>query len=874
MQNSRDKAGAAGALKKGVAALKAELAEGGAKDFHLRHSDFLDAYFVARLAEIWPKGSGAPEDKPFAVLAVGGYGRRELCPYSDVDILVVYERKIPTEALDLAQSLLVPLWDMGYDLGHGFRSIKDCVRLSKDDFQVMASLLDARLVAGNTKVFDLFGEKLQQAVRKKKKKFIAFLDHSGGPAQNTADDEGFLLEPDLKNGRGGLRDYHRILWLGRVRYGTGSIGGLLKRGKISEAQAQAILDLSGFLLGIRNRLHLIAGRRNDKLHFDYQKRLAEELGFEERDGSLPVERFLAALHRNMAGLHALLGSFRSQIEMEGEAGKVKSVRLAPGVVRRGSELAFDLPRDYPDEPMVLMNIFERSAETGLLLDWNARRLVSGHLYLVESSLSGSREAARAFQRILLSGWAFQTLEQMRETGFLGAFLPEFGRVQDLVQFDTYHLHPVGRHTLMAIGRLEGLDRDEDVRFSPVWRRVKDRLRLIWAAFFHDIGKGLGGGHGDKGAAIARRSLVPFELPEEAVQDVEFLVREHLLMPETAERRDLDDESQVASVAGVIGGLERLDMLYLLTYADARATGPKAWSDWRASLVTELYDKVRRILEQGALASPHAVQKALRTRDALRRKARDLMDPETLENYLEKMPARYALTMEPDEIFGHLELAARLEGALEEDSRRKPSDKAGKGVIIFETEPKGEAGRWRMTLAAKDSPALFSTICGVMALHDMNIVFAECFLWGDGTVIDRFTVTDLPEFLSPEDAWDRVGYSVRAALTGKLSLDYRLDEKRKSPLTRKSLTIEPDVSLDNKTSDFYTLIEIRAPDRVGLLYDVSHAMLDLGLVIHLSKIATYGDQVQDVFYVRDSLGRKIEKEQIPDIKSALLRSLSF
>lgn len=866
--------GVAAALKSKRRALLDELSEGRADDFHQRHSDILDEYFRLRLSEIWPGESGRPEEKPFTVLAVGGYGRREVCPHSDVDILVAYRKKIPTEALDLAQSLLVPLWDMGYDLGHGFRSFKDCVRLAKEDFQVMASLLDARPVAGNPEVHSEFVRKIDQAVvRKKKIDFTAYLDQDGGPASDRADDEGSLLEPDLKNGRGGLRDYHRILWLGRVHYGEGTIDGMLKAGRLSEAEAQGLADLSGFLLGVRNRLHLIAGRRNDRLHFAHQKELAEDLGYEEKDGSLPVERFLASLHRAMAGLHALYRSFRAQIDAEASGAVAGREEVSPGIVKTGAELDFDLPRGYPDDPLVLMQIFEESAKTGLPLKWSARRIISGHLYLVESGLSVLPAAAKAFQRILTSGRAFQTLEQMRETGFLGVFLPEFGRVQDLVQFDTYHLHPVGRHTLMSLGYLEGLSGDRDPRFSPVWERLEDKLTLMWAAFFHDIGKGLGGGHGEKGADIARRSLQPFRLAEDSLQDVEFLVREHLLMPETAEKRDLDDESQVASVAGAIGSIRRLDMLYLLTYADARATGPNAWNDWKAKLIAELYDKVRRIMEQGALAGPHAVQRSLKTRDELRRMASELMPPEKLAAGMDRMPARYFLTMEPGDILRHLELAGKLEEALEEDRRRKPAGVAGKGVVILDAEP-GASGSWVVTVAARYSPELFSTITGILALHDINILFAECFLWRDGTAIDRFTVADLPEYLSPEETWERVGYSARAALTGRLSLEYRLGEKRRSPLAKKSLATEPAVDLDNKASDFYTLIEVKAADRIGLLHDISLAMQQLDLVIHLSKVATYGDQVRDVFYVRDSLGRKVEDgHRAAEIKSVLAGSLS-
>jgi len=849
--------------------------ESGGSPFHVEHAALVDRYFNSRLAEIWPKQSQPPHKQPLAVVAVGGYGRSELCPFSDIDILVVYEKKIPTEALDLAQSLLVPLWDLGYDLGHGFRSIKDCVRLAREDFQVMASLLDARLVAGNQRVFDTFEQKIDQAVIKRKKQaFIDYLDQAGGPRKDSAGDEGALLEPDLKNGRGALRDYHRILWLGRACFGAGTVEGLLGVGALTEAEAQAISDLSGFLLRVRTRLHLAAGRRNNRLHFEHQVRLARELGFEDRRDSPGVERFLASLNRAMAGLHALHRSFRARIAARERGGGIPPKRLAPGVVRLGDELAFDLPRDYPDDPMVLLHVFECAAQTGLPLAWAARGLVSAHLYMAKGLLQ-KPEALRAFTGILASGRAFATLEQMRETGLLGALIPEFARVQDLVQFDTYHLHPVGRHSLMAMGFLEELATNSDPHFGPLWRESSHKITLMWAALFHDMGKGLGGGHSQKGATLAQEFFASLEIDEKVAKDVAFLVREHLLLSEAAERRDLGDESQVASVAGIIGTPARLDMLYLLTYADAKATGPKAWNGWKAALVGELRGKVSRMLEQGALAGPQATQKALRARDVIRRMGKMLsMDPEHLERRLADMPARYALTMEPEAILGHFAMADRLDEALEEDRRRKPGHSAGQGILVLEAAPEPENGRYEITLAAKDKPGLFATFCGVLALHDINIDFAECFLWRDGTVIDRFVVSGLPEFLTPEDTWERVRYSARAALTGRLSLAFRLEEKRRSPLAGKSLDSEPRVTVDNESSDFYTLVEIEATDRIGLLYHIAETMAHMDISIHLAKIATYGHLVRDVFFVRDNLGRKIEdSDGVAAMKAALLPKLS-
>jgi [protein-PII] uridylyltransferase len=848
----------------------AGIENGAAQGVPVRLSDLGDAYFRERLTETWPGGSRDPGEGPFALVAVGGYGRRELCLHSDIDLLVIYPGRIPTEALDLAQSLLVPLWDLGLDLGHGFRSIKDCLKLARKDFQVLTSLLDARFVAGNQDVFEAFAEKFRQGVLLKKKREITdFLVRESRVAEDPFSLEADLLEPDLKSGRGGLRDFHRLLWLGKVHFGCGSPDELLKAGALSEAESETLTGHGGFLLQVRNHLHLLAGRKKDRLHFDHQKRIAERMGFRRSGEELGVERFLAVLHRTMAGLHALLRSFREETLGRGR-GRRTAELLGPGVLRVGGELEFDLPRDYPDDPGIMMRMFELSAKSGLPLSWKARKVVSGHLHLVQSSLADNFGAVESFERVLLSGGALATLEQMRETGFLGAFLPEFARIQDLVQFDTYHLYPVGKHTLMAVGMLEQLSHEEDPRLSPVWESIEDRLRVFWAVLFHDIGKGLGGGHSEKGAEIAARALQRIGKGERFVRDVEFLVREHLLLTGAATSADLGDESAVAQVAGRIGSRERLKMLYLLTYADCRATGPKAWSDWISSLVAELYHKVMRIFEQGALASPDALRRAMRTRDVLRAEGSRVMNGDRLERALENMPARYALTMRPFEILEHLELVVRLEEALAEDYRMKPGKSAGKGVFVYEVRHKQQGGQWEMVIAARDNPVLFQSIAGVFALLDMNILSAECFLWRDGIVVDRFTLSDLPDKLAPDELWERVGYTLRQALTGRLSLDYRLEEKRSSPLAPRSMPKNPEVSVDNTASDFFTLVSLKASDRIGLLYDAARAMHELGLAVHLAKIATYGDQVSDFFYVRDSLGQKLED---PELRKRVVNFLS-
>ena len=839
-------------------------------------SALVDDYFRARLGEVWPGGSQALDEAPFALVAVGGYGRRELCLRSDVDILILCRRKIPPQALDLAQSIFFPLWDMGLDLGHGFRTIKDCLALAKDDFQVLASLLDARHVAGNRDIFDEFAKRAADKVfAKRRHAFTDWLDSMAEERRVRFGDASALLEPDLKEGIGGLRDYHQVLWLGRLHHGVGDVEGLLRVGALTEAESGVLSDQADFLCRVRNFLHHHSGRHNDRLLFQHQVQVAADMGYEAAPDSLPVERFLTRLHREMVGLKAILGSFREGLRKASRRPSSPEP-LSPGVVRDGDQLRFDFPKAFPDPPLALLDIFVCSAGLGLPVAWSARRVASGHLFMVKERLRRSAKASALFMDLLGSGRSAEALRQMMETGVLGALLPEFGRVQDVVQFDTYHIYPVGPHSLHAVSALEslsGVGGQDDGRLPELWRDIRDRRVLVLSALLHDVGKGLGGGHSEKGAAMALELAGRLGLDADRAADVEFLVREHLLLAETATRRDLGDESVVAAAAGRIATPERLRMLYLLTWADARATGPAVWTPWMASLLSELFHKVDNIFRGSTLATPHAVQKIVRTRDALRQGRWEGLSSHEVETFLERMPARYFLTLEPEDIAGHMRMVGELWRAVEQDRRRRPGGKGGEGVVVVRARHRPESRSWVVALAALDIPGLFKTVTGVLALQDVNILSAECFVWRDSVVVDIFTVSDLPGHLEPNELWQRVELWVRSALTGRLDLDYRLSQKRDSILAPRSLPHPAKVQVSNEASDFYTVIEVGCSDRVGLLYDVAHVFLEHGVSVHLARIATFGDRVADAFYVRDAQGQKVEDpEAVEAVRRGLLAGL--
>lgn len=872
--------------------------------FERAHSDLVDAYLRDRLQELAAEAPDAVPDAPgnkapYAIVAVGGYGRRELCLHSDVDLLVVCEKNIPPQALDIAQPLFLTLWDQGYDLGHGFRTIRDCLDLAVTDFQVFASLLDVRFIAGDRKVWQALRQKLDTKIFPKKcKQFLHWLEEQQKIRGERFGQADAALEPQLKEGLGGLRDVHRLLWLARcldpAKYAVPCQGLRLLQDFFHDPEALSEFEKDvAFLLAVRNQLHRVSGRKNEKLHLDLQPPIAEALGFDTHGPALGVEAFLARLHRAMASVKATSqGVWRGYaLPLLRKGPEPEAWSVAPGVLsgEQGLDLTPEAVKALQEgrDPLVLLRLFAQCAVRDDDLSWQARTRVKAALEFADA-LVATPKAWEAFLEILGSGNAAKALGQMTEVGFLERFLPPFGAVRDLVQFDAFHTYPVGWHTIVTVKCLEDLPREAAgqgaVRLghlARLWGGLKDKRPLLLAALFHDLGKG-GGRHEEKGAHIARETLLAHGMPKELAETTAFLVRNHLLLMLTATRRDLGDESVVLECANKVGGLERLRMLYLLSYADARATGPKAWSDWTSRLLAELYDKTSNMIQEGRLVGPHAAHAILKTRDNVRgllRKNQTLrFSGEDVERWLEQMPPHYLMRVRAKDIVRHLELLRELGRQVEEEALRLGEARAGRGLAVLDPKPPqtdGDFDIWELAVAAKSQPGLFASIAGVLSLHDLNIFSADAFVWSNGDVVAVFRVSAPPDPLYADDFWARVRGALKFAMTGKLSLDYRLDRKRNSMLTPCSQ--QPgavSVNVDNESTDFYTIVEVLAWDRPGLLYEIAHTLQMLQIDVHMAKVATHKDQVADYFYVRDTDGQKIEDQaQLQELRQALLHHLS-
>jgi [protein-PII] uridylyltransferase len=837
--------------------------------FAWEHTHLVDRYFEERVTE------AGEQPFAFALTAVGGYGRGRLCPGSDVDILLILERRIPAAAEPFVKSLLFPLWDLGLDLGHGVRTVADCISLAGKDFQVLASLMDARPLAGDARVFDAFRTAFEaKSLRRKGRTFAESLrEHNRTRAVQYGDATG-MLEPELKNGLGGLRDGQQVFWLDRVLRALDAPPVFLPEelARLREDQA--------FLNRVRTALHLSAGRKNDRLFFDLQPPTARLMGFASLDASPEatgrgVEFFLSRLHQAMTRIKAM----RETLFQEG----FPRPRTAPlpatsirniGLDERG---VFFENRDRISPDNVL-GAFLESARSGLPLAWSARRLVRQDPERFASPLRDQGETLSTLVEIFTAPHSDAACDGLLETRLLPALLPEFGHVEHLIQFNDYHVHPVGRHTLAAIALLSGfrsMDRAREAGHAwaaEITARVTRYDRLILAGLFHDLGKGEPN-HSEAGAAIAARTLTRFGRDEQTIDEVAFLVRHHLLIPKAATRRDLSDEAVITEIASIAGTPERLDMLYLLSVADSMATGPRAWNAWSQSLFAELFLKVRRLLRHGPLAEPDAPRRIEAARTQVLAASPE-PEREFVDAALRAMPARAFLALTPDALARHIRLVRRLWDAVAEDRMRKPSTIGGKGVNLVEVEPGRASGTYRLTIAALDRPGLFATMAGALSLHGLNILGADLFTWTDDTAVDVFTVSAPPDNLFIDEVWARVSRSIAYALVGKLDLAARLEERRNSPLHtgRKPPRLRPIVTVNNTDSDFYTIIEVAAPDRIGFLHDMARTLSDHGLSIYLSQITTIKGRAADIFHVRTAHGGKLtDPERIDAVRDALLRA---
>ena len=857
-------------LQQKSAGLIARLVKGKEPDFLIQHTRLLDDYFRQAFETSMVGPRMDISKNPYAIIALGGYGRQEQCVHSDVDLLLLFKKKVPREAENLIQEIIYPLWDIGLDVGYATRSLKESWTLAGKDFEVLIPLLDARFVCGWSVIYSALMDELREKILlKKATAIINWLVEKNEMRHSLYGDSAYLLEPNLKEGQGGLRDYHTMLWIARIEFNVKLPRDLEYLGLLSHEEFQSLTRALAFIWNVRNRIHYICKRKCDRLYFESQIKLSRALNYRKNNGQEPVERFMGELHAQMEALKQQHLVFLYELGFEKKRKRKKKSQKRSAVdgleVIKWGMLNFVAPEEIVKAPDLLMKIFAESSRLKIPLSAEAKRLVKEFSHLVNQESRSSEPMVKTFERILVApGSEFNVLNEMLNTGILQKFIPEFQSICNRIQYDEYHLYPLDKHLLRTVQTIRKLGTAKDSSLEPLCEKIYNGLKkkklLFWAALLHDIGKTASGeDHSTQGARMVKNILTQKGLDAEDVSTVTFLVQEHLLLIKAATRRDIHDEETALVCARKIRDIERLKMLYLLTVADSIATGPMAWNDWTATLLRDLFLKVLNVLEKGELATAEAVGVVEHKKNELTASAANRRAKANIEALLSVMSPRYLLYMPADKIKEHIKLY----------------DNLGDADFIWDIKRPTEASTRTVTICAKDRPGLISKIAGVFTLNNIDILDVQIFTWRNQIALDIFSVKPPPDLILEDEKWDVAEENLHAALSDALNLPAALKKKvqpyrnGKARLSRKPHRVR----VDNTSSSFFTIIEVFTYDFPGLLFSITDALFRCGLNIWVAKIATKSDQVVDVFYVRDVNGQKVDlPDQVAKIKAALMERL--
>jgi len=846
------------------------LFRGKVRDFLRQHARILDDYFIEAFETSMVGPRMDISNNPYAIIALGGYGRAEQCVHSDVDLLFLFKKKVPEEAENLIREVVYPLWDIGLEVGYATRSLKECLTLAAKDFEILTPLLDARFICGWSHIYsDLMDQVREKVIRKKSRALVNWLIENNTLRHAHFGDSAYLLEPNLKEGRGGLRDYHTMLWVAQIEFNIKGTRDLEYFGLLSHEEYQTLKRSLAFIWKVRNRLHFLCGRKYDQLHFENQIKLAEAMQYKKSKGQQPVERFLGELHGRMESLKQQHLMFLYELGLEKKRKRrrkpQKQSKVEGLVVSDLGLLTFAAPEQIVESPELLIKIFEESARLKIPLSAEARRLVKDFSYLVNARYRSSEPIVQSFERILATpAPTFNVLNEMLNTGFLVRFIPEFRNIVNRIQYDEYHLYPVDKHLLRTVHTLKKFAAEKDDSLAPlcgqVYRELKNKKLLLWAALLHDLGKGADNDdHAALGAGIVKKILAKKGMNAADIASVENLVQNHLFLIKRATRRDIHDEETAIFTARKIQDVERLKMLYLLTVADSIATGPAAWNDWKAALLRDFFLKILNVLEKGELATEEAVTIIKQKRQDIIGSARTRKAKDDIANLFDNMSPRYRLYMPAGSMLEHIRLFEQL----------------GAADFIWDIKRSNGPNTRSVTVCAKDRPGLISKIAGVFTLNNINILDVQVFTWRNNIALDIFEVKPPPDLIMEDEKWEQTAKNLNAALSGDLDLTKALSKKtaRLRQSNHRMRRIPHRIMIDNTSSSFFSIIEVFTYDFPGLLFNITDALFNCELNIWVAKIATKADQVVDVFYVWDLNGQKVDSEdQVASIKSAILDRL--
>jgi [protein-PII] uridylyltransferase len=786
-----------------------------------------------------------------ALLAVGGYGRGEMAPFSDVDIAFITPWKQTGWVDQVIESMLYTLWDLGLKVGHSSRTIDDMVRLAKSDLTIRTALLESRFIWGDAALNDEAGLRYRRdVVAGTDKAFVAAKLEERNERHRRMGDSRYVVEPNVKEGKGGLRDLHTLFWIGKYVHRVDSVDGLVEAGLLTRSELRQFQRAENFLWAVRCHLHMIAGRAEERLTFDYQREVAERMHYATRPGRAAVERFMHYYFLQAKTVGDLTGLFLAHLD-EQFASRGRRFTFA-AITRKPSKLngfrlvrgRLALPSDdyFEQEPVRLLEIFALADKHELEIHPAAARIARRDARLIDAGVRHNPRASALFLEVLTGKDPETVLRWMNEAGVFGRFVPDFGRVVGQSQFDMYHHYTVDEHTIRAIGLLARIEhgelKDEHPIASAIVRQVISRRVLYMAVLLHDIAKGRGGDHSVLGAEIAMALCPRLGLSPAETETVSWLVRHHLLMSATAFKRDLSDFKTILDFAEAVQSPERLKLLLLLTIVDIRAVGPGVWNGWKRQLLGDLYDGAEEVLRLGHKQTGRKERVEAKQQELAHRLG---WDQKSFARFAKRLPEPYWIA-EPLDV-------------LEANARHVADAADGQLSIAASVYP--ERGATLVTVYASDHPGLFYRIAGAIHLAGGSIIDARIHTTRDGMALDNFLIQD--PFGRPYDEQGRLK-RLEAAIEDALANRSRLaDRLAAKPLPRPradAFRIEPNVLIDNRASNRFTVIEVNARDRPALLNALAYALFQSKVTIHSAHIATYGERAVDTFYVTDLLGAKI------------------
>ena len=793
------------------------------------------------------------EAEKLSIISVGGYGRREMAPFSDVDLLFLTPYKMTPWSENVIETVLYLLWDLKLKVGHSSRSIKDCLRLGSDDYTIRTAMLEHRFVCGDINLASQLNEKLWKNLFSGTAK--DFISAKLKERENRHEKHGqrYMVEPNVKEGKGGLRDLQSLYWIAKYVYQTQNISDLVDLNVFRSDEYLQFEQAEEFLWAVRCQMHHLADRAIEQLSFDLQVEVASAMGYHDSRDQRAVEIFMQDYFRHATRVGDLTRIFLTSLE----AVHAKDEPLLERIFKRKpkidnnyivihNRLAIKSEKEFLTNPINLLKLFSEALRTGLLIHPNAMRLVSANLAMVNNEFRASTEAQQIFLELLLKhGNPERALRRMNELGFLAKFIPEFEPIVAMMQFNMYHSYTVDEHTIQCLKTLAQIEKSELVEELPIASSIlKDgvnRKVIYIALLLHDIGKGRSDDHSILGAKIAKQVSPRLGLNKQETETVEWLVRYHLLMSDMAQKRDISDPRTVRDFAKAVQSVKRLNLLTVLTVCDVRSVGPDTWNNWKATLIRQLYAETKAILEQGAEAL-NRENRMTEAKKALREKLSE-WDNKDIKIETGRHYPPYWQGFQVDAQFAFAKLLRNL----------------GADEIKIELTPDTDRDATRICFALSDHPGIFSRLAGALALVGANVVDARSYTSKDGFATAAFWIQDGDGSPYNQARFSRLRQMIEKTLSGEVITREAIKERDKFKKREKAFKVPTSITFDNEGSEIYTIIEVDTRDRPGLLFDLTRTLANMNVYIASAVIATYGEQVVDSFYVKDMFGLKFHSE---------------